>query len=165
MGSFTPRQAPRAQRQISWWPLTFETSTGFWDTWTKDTHKAVIYDSSASQLYHGSATRPIDHFIGQHELGTEWSVEVGKCAPQADKHDCGVFTLVNAVHIVTGMELPTETHGDLWRKVLPFLLGKEPMGDSFPEGKDLVHVVDFGTMEVIVSYHLTSQIVEQTLEP
>lgn len=63
-----------------------------------------------------------------------WPVEMVQCPQQRDKASCGVYTLVNMIHVIAGMTAPLELEPRIWRAILGLAL-RQSLSGSEPDAK------------------------------
>lgn len=73
----------------------------------------------------------------QQEQPRQWTCELQPCKQQEDGHSCGIYTVINLMHIVCGRDVPTARESltpELWRTVFLLLLRarttKGPVGEG-----------------------------------
>ncbi|KAK1974935.1 hypothetical protein LZ30DRAFT_739078 [Colletotrichum cereale] len=91
-----------------------------------------LYDSLKSASHAKEAKAQLDDFCSQN-LG--WSktacsyVTTISCTQQANYHDCGVYTVAFAAHVVTRRAIPEEIDTRLWRFILDVMTKLETRPD------------------------------------
>ncbi|KAK1749876.1 hypothetical protein QBC47DRAFT_407544 [Echria macrotheca] len=98
---------------------------------------ATLYDSRVSGLPTQSIGNMAQQFVehagpDRYRDWSAWTLVNGRCPQQANTSDCGVFTIVVALHLVLHQPVPEKLNGSVWRLVLASIADGIPLRDEFP---------------------------------
>ncbi|KAL1615671.1 hypothetical protein SLS56_011730 [Neofusicoccum ribis] len=104
-----------------------------------------VYDSLPSADHFYQACSAIQSFFTKllpQETWTEWCASPRACPLQDNTHDCGVFGMLTACRLATGLPLPTHADGALWRLLFAGLFSRKPAADGHLGAYDDEHADD-----------------------
>ncbi|GME35851.1 hypothetical protein NpNSSI1_00011450 [Neofusicoccum parvum] len=104
-----------------------------------------VYDSLPSVDHFYQACSAIRSFFTKllpQETWTDWCASPRACPLQDNTHDCGVFGMLTACRLATGLPLPTHADGALWRLLFAGLFSRKPAADGHLGAYDDEHADD-----------------------
>ncbi|KAF3020115.1 hypothetical protein E8E14_006400 [Neopestalotiopsis sp. 37M] len=91
--------------------------------------KATIYDSLISGSVSDKEVRKqVETFCNLNfQFGKKWTIEEGHCAKHANTAASGIYSVVNALHLILKLTPPLEMNVAIWHKMFSALTAHEAM--------------------------------------